>query len=258
MFLRGRRDFDEEEGKEREDQGLNQADEYLQEKKGDGHDEFGQGQHHDQQNLPREDVAEETEREGDDFRELGDKLQDADEEHDRALELDEPAEESLESQALDAVDLDQEYRDQGQGQGRVEVGRCAPEQGHEGRMAFLEPVKADRTEPGQKAEPVDEEHEKEKGHDEGKVLPALILVLEHVAHGSIKKFQDVFDHVLEPGGHDVFPEPDEDADDKENNNGDPGDEKGIGDRQGPDTEQFLGRDRNMHAQHYIQEIRFVK
>src|SRR3989344_809277 len=74
-----RRHFEEDERQKRKDKPLNEPDEDLEAKEGDGGDVRDKEGNDDEEHLPRENIAEETKGEGDHFREFCNQFEDPNE-----------------------------------------------------------------------------------------------------------------------------------------------------------------------------------
>src|SRR3972149_6524060 len=132
-----RRHVDEEHGQQGGGGELNQPDEELQPVESGRQEEWDQIGHYEDQHGPGEDIAEETEGKRDHPAELGDNLQQAGTEFD---DPDGPASEGREIEEFqeiaaaltaNAISLDDRHRDEGQGQGEVEIGGDPPDQGRD-------------------------------------------------------------------------------------------------------------------------------
>lgn len=147
-----------------EDEPLDDTDEELEgveRHRGDHRDEEG---HDGDQDLASEDIAEETEGKGDDFGQIRDELEDTDEGVDRIAEVKEFFQ-VVEPLEFEAVDLHHDHGDQTEGEGRVDIGCRAAQDGDKDFFAMEHTVEADGAGAGEETRPVAGDDEDKEGHD---------------------------------------------------------------------------------------------
>src|SRR3989338_11159109 len=155
--------FHEEEREKGEDGRLNEADEDLECEERYRHDKRDE-EHHDQdEHLPREYIAEQTEREREKACKFGKKLDEADGESERRGEIDEFPRISEHAERDDAGNLDREKCDNGQGEGQVKVGCARIKKRDKAVRSFRG---AECSDERQEAEPIHREDEHEDAHHE--------------------------------------------------------------------------------------------
>ena len=128
-------EFDEEERQKCENGGLYESDEHLKAHQGHRQDIWHEIAHYSDQDLSREDVTEETERERYETRHFTDELNDSHDEIQGRREIKELSCISPETNGDDAHDLDRKDRDDRERQRHIEIGiDAAKERRKDSRM----------------------------------------------------------------------------------------------------------------------------
>ncbi len=254
LVLRGEgRRLEEDESQHGKHEGLDESDEDLEKEEWERHEERHEMEHHDKEDLPGKDIAEETEGEGDRLADFRDKLENSHRGPD-AVRLVKGAHEELprvgsEAERGDAGELDRDDGDQGEGQGEVEVGRSRPEKRDDGMTPLaVVPGQADGVHTREEADPVGREDEEEYGRNERKELEGLLAVLGHRLDEIEEHLKYYFKEILHPARH-LLPIADEYAgtgDDASRH--DRPDEERVGHREPPDREKLFGCNRDFHIQ----------
>src|SRR3989338_7275120 len=154
--------------------------------------------------LPRDDVAEETEGEGDEARDFGKQLDDSHDESYERMEIQELRAVFEKSEHGDACDLGNDEGNGGERQRYVEIGVDTAEKGRELSMR----EETDTADAGNEFQPVRDEDEKKDGEDEGEKFARHVPPSERVrdvvvdaAYHPLEKRLEAARDELQPATH---------------------------------------------------------
>ncbi len=172
--------FEEDDREESEDEALDEADEEFEAKEGEGGDVREEERNDDQEHFPCEDVPEEPEGEGDDFRALRNKFQNADEAHDG---IPPGGDEVFAGVGEDAESGNPEnlgHRDGNESdrERHIHVGVHRAEEGEGDEMSFMHSLDGDDADSRQYPHPVCDDKEEEDRRDEGEKFSGFFAVLD--------------------------------------------------------------------------------
>ncbi len=200
MFHLDRRHLEENEGEHSKNDRLDEPDEYLEKHERQRQDIRHEMEHHREEYLAREHIAEQTKGKGDNLPRLAHQFEDADSSTDN-IGLMERTDEKLlailrDTECRNTRHLHREHRDERQNDGEIQISRCAPEERNDSRMRPLTMEESHRPETWQKPDPVGDEHKEENSRDKREKLPRLLFVLRHALDQVEECFENNLHHIL--------------------------------------------------------------
>src|SRR3989344_6185694 len=189
----GDRQLNEKEREERENGRLQESDEYLEHHKRHGEEVRHEERRDENDDLAREDVAEEPERERDHAHQFADEFDQPHRKTYRRAQVDELFPVFDDAYRENAGDLDHEERDDGEHERDVEVGVDAPEE----REKFFSVPKAETSHPRYEFKNVGREDEKKDGHEERKEFAGHFPALKGLCHIAVYIAEHFFEARLE-------------------------------------------------------------